>query len=186
MRRCHYPRPFDTREVLLWDRHGWGINQRRKSFQKGVQATIERLGLPDEYEEMRRSALYGRRPEPDERLLPALMGNLRMGGYIVRGNNGQWETVPLTSRQLHCLRLLAEGHDYSHIGAELGIARKTVGDIVLTATREIGARHPSHLVAVAYQWSWLPTLAEIRKIKIIVGPDAVVPGYRTITDAGTT
>lgn len=186
MRQCDYPRPRDTQAVLDWDRYGWDIHGRRKEFQRSVQSTIDRLGLPQEYADMRRAATYGRRPEPDERLLPVLLGNLRLHGYIVRGSNGAWETVPLTARQLHCVRLLADGHGYARIGGELGISPKTVGDIVLTATREIGARHPHHLVSVAYQWSWLPALTETRKIKITLGPDGIAPGFRLHTNAGTT
>lgn len=186
MRLCDYPRPRDTEAVLEWDRDGWDMNRNRKEFLRSVASTIARLGLPEEYDDMRRRATYGRQPEPDARLLSVLLGNLRLHGYIVRGSDGVWDQVPLTARQLHCVRLMAQGHTYGRIGSELGISVKTAGDIVRTATREIGAQHPHHLVAVAYQWSWLPTLAESRKIKITLGPDGIAPGFRLHTNAGTT
>ena len=186
MRTCHYPRPRDTQAVLDWDRYGWDFRGHHKEFHRSLKSTIARIGLPDQYEEMRRVTVYGRRAEPSELLLPALIGILRLHGYITRGSSGEWEQVPLTARQLHCVRLLAEGHLYDQIGSQLGISQKTVGDIVRTAVREIGARRPSHLVAVAYQWSWLPNLAETRKIKIHLGRDAVAPGYLTVADRGTT
>lgn len=55
----------------------------------------------------------------------------------------------LNSREWAVLKLIVEGHTNSEIGARLYLAPKSIERYVASATRKVGARNRSHLVALA-------------------------------------
>lgn len=63
--------------------------------------------------------------------------------------------LPLSPRQLACLRAAARGCAEREIAAELGIAGATVRNHLQRARRRLGARNTTEAVALTLRAGWL-------------------------------
>lgn len=193
MRRHAYPTQSGIAEIIRWANDGWSPDPRRGETSRILRLMIERLALPEPMEELRTKALYGRTNgrrndrspgEPSRQLLEVLVGNLQLNGYIHRDRNQRWNPTPLTARQLHIVRLVAGGATYPVVATELGSSPNTVSEVVSRAMGDVGASNVTHLVAMAYQWGWLPTRQGSMNLASNLGAN-VSPGYQ-ILDTETT
>jgi len=185
MRRHRYPRALDVSFITRWDDLGWRTvnDENHRYLIEALSQCIQRLGLPDRVDRMRRDSLAQRGPggrpgrEPDPALRGILIGNLRLNGYIYRHGEA-WRNSPLTARQLHCMRVIAAGGTTVGLSLELGVAKSTVRQTVEKAMKETGCHTTAELVAAMYRYSWLPNEREANNLRKNLGP-YVSLGYVT-------
>lgn len=163
-----YPRPMDVRRVLMWANEGDDLffGYLRRDSMEAISACIQRLGLPPQYETLRRASLgsVGRPGRaPSQELLRGLLNNLRVHGYIYPAGpvpDGRsrplYAPVPLTYHQTRILRLYAQGMVTEEIAAELACDTGTVRKVMSVARRNHRMVTTMQLVTHAYWANWFP------------------------------
>lgn len=183
-----YPRPAHTRVITAWADGDWDllVKANREETLHALRSTVDRLILPVRYSRMRQEILSGgggghagERPgqEPRRELLGVLLGNLRYHGYIYREGAG-WALSPLTPRQTHLTRLLAEGNSLKRAAALLGVMHSTTRRICQTAMEATDSHTQAGLVGMAMYRGWLPGRSESENLAANLR-DALGPGYLT-------
>ena len=59
------------------------------------------------------------------------------------------DEIELTSMEIDCLKLAANGHRSTHIGQELSVSEKEIEIILYCAERKLGARNRLHAIGIA-------------------------------------
>lgn len=153
----------------------------RKDVLMGLRMLISRLGMAPRFESLRQECLGSGGPAGGQRgerfgrppkaiLLYALMDNLRLNGYVCPAGT-LWRETPLTQRQLHIIRLIAQGSTLKAVGREFGITAHTTTQILGYAMHQLGCKSQVHLVSTVFYRGWLPGVEEQSEILSRLGPD---------------
>lgn len=183
-----YPRPAYTRVIIQWADGEWDqmVSANRDTTLFALKGTVDRLVLPPAVTRMRQEILSpgSGGPEgelagqaPRKELLDILLGNLRYHGYIHRDGSG-WVMNPLTPRQLHLIKLLAQGHTLKSAASYLGIKHSSTRRICQGAMETTGLRTSTGMTAQAYYRGWIPCRNESENLARRLGRN-LGPGYIT-------
>lgn len=185
-----YPRPAYTQIIIDWSDGNWNElvadRRSREAVLYALRGSVQRLVLPPRYARMRNEILSpggggptGERAgqEPQRALLGVLIGNLRYHGYIYRIGNG-WALSPVTPRQTHLIRLLAEGNSLKRVASLFGVEYSSTRRICQGALETTGAGTSAGLVGMALYEGWIPGRSESENLARNLG-DGLGPGYFT-------
>lgn len=136
-----------------------------------VRDLIQRLGMGEEYEEMRRQVFLRQQPGTaqslrdisriDPRLYRELYRRCRLRGLVFKGTpTSPVRSTPLTSLQTHIVWLYGQGCGSDDVAAVTGQNTKRVSDSVVRARTTTGTRTTTSLCATAYRRGWLPDATE--------------------------
>lgn len=158
--------------------------QRARSLQT-LGELLRRLDLHDELDWLRRKAFKKDLSlHLDEAILSAALRSLRYHGYVYRvGPVPEGRTrpnhyrTPMTGRELHILRLLAQGHTGVDVGDALGMGPNSIRQRLYDIRMRFGAVTTAHLVATAYENEWIPTRIERDRLDRLSGGPVTWPGY---------
>ena len=64
---------------------------------------------------------------------------------------GSEKSVPLSERELQCLRLLAAGLATGRIANEIGLSEHTVNHHITTLSHKLGAKNRAHAVSIGFR-----------------------------------
>lgn len=183
-----YPRPAFTKIMTQWADGEWDalIKEDREGTMDALRGTVERLVLPPSCTRMRQEILSGggggpagerAGKAPVKTLMGIIIGNLRYYGYIHRDGE-RWQVCPLTPRQIHLVRLMAQGNTLKGIAHHLGVAHSTTRRICQTAMEWCEVNTSTGLVGRALYDGWIPGRSEAENLRRNLG-DKLGPGYIT-------
>lgn len=190
-----FPRQMDVRVFLRWQNEGEAMFSRkvpypeRKETITSLTNLIHRLGLPEQYELMRREILgkgsthgmgarYGQAPRFE--LRDELYRVTRLAGYIYPDERtGGFGLVPVTPRQITIINRLAWGRTSDEVAEELHVGRCSVHARLADARAELGCDSTVQLAACVYRHRWLPDRLEHQALLRAAPRDhPTSPGYR--------
>lgn len=160
--------------------------QRARSLQT-LGELLRRMDLHDDLDWLRRKVFKKDMSQLDDRILSAMLRALRYHGYVYRvGPAPEGRTrpnhyrTPMTGRELHIVRLLAQGHTGVSTETILGMTANTFRKRLYDIRNRVGATTTTHLIATAYENEWIPTRIERDWLDKLSGGPITWPGYISI------